>query len=313
MKDIRLFIYANSFATRTLLYHVDYLFNFHVSEILLLKENHTDAEVFHRNRNLKLLFCDKIEDAIIKADMTIALLDDNIPKNKLGRIVDLSSQAGKECLVINNPWSTSTVKNGIENLSRGHIAEYSEKPVILLVSTGRFAELYYTELLLNEIMFRENVSIVQEYSESTKLLISQLSVFGIVNESILRSINNSFLHANIIIKSILLTELSSETDEYRIKPDCTIMTCLSDCECFSRLFDLFTYKYNRSLDLVTYLPYFIFKKYENNDLPIYCDQPTTMLRNREVDIYDIYNEHIERILKEAVLSKLAMPTGVKII
>lgn len=310
MKDIRLFIYANSFVTRTVLYHVDYLFNFHVSEILLLKENHTDVEVFHRNRNLKLLFCEKIEDAIIKADMTIALLDDNIPKNKLERIVDFSSQTGKECLVIKNPWATSTVKNGIENLSHGHIAEYSEKPVILLVSTGRFAELYYTELLLNEIMFRENVSIVQEYSESTKLLISQLSAFGIVNESILRSINNSFSHANIIIKSILLTELYSETDEYRIRPDCTIMTCLPDCECFSQLFDLFTYKYNRPLDLVTYLPYVVFEKYEKNDLPIYCNQPPTGLRNLAVDIY---NEHIEQILRETVLSKLAMPRGVRII
>ena len=52
MESIKLFLYANSYAARTILYHADYLFNFSVSEVYLLTENHTNKENLHRNNNI---------------------------------------------------------------------------------------------------------------------------------------------------------------------------------------------------------------------------------------------------------------------
>lgn len=310
MEGVRLFLYANSFATRTILYHADYLFKFRVSEIYLLTENHTSEEKIHRSNNIILSLCERVEDAIFKADMTIALIDENTPENKLTRVIEFSSQVGKKCFVIKNPWAHPPIKETNIISTKKEVVEYSKKPVILLMSTGKFAELYYTELLLNRILFKENISFIQEYSTSTKYLIDQLAQFGIVRESVLQSLDNSFSKASIIIKSISLTELSNELYIDSIKPDYIAMTCLSDYIYSSQLSNLFSYKYGRTIDLVTYLPYIVFEKYEKDYLPIYCNQSTITPENGGIDIY---NEHIDRIVKEAVLAKLAIPSGVRIL
>lgn len=310
MESIKLFLYANSYAARTILYHIDYLFNFFVSEVFLLTENHTNKENLHRDNNIMVSFCDRIEDAITNADMTIALVDENIPDNKITRVVELSLQIGKKCLVINNPWSNSTIKDKKTISTKNDVTEYCKKPVVLLLSTGRFAELYFTELLLNRILFEENISFAQEYSTNTKHLIDQLAPFGVIRNSILQSLETSISQASIIIKSISFAELSNELFVDSIKPDYIVMTCLSDYMYSSQLTNLFTYKYGRTIDLVTYLPYIVFEKYEKNYLPIYCNQSTRIQENCGIDIY---NEHIDRIVKESVLAKIAIPNGVRII
>lgn len=315
MENIKLFLYANSYAARTILYHADYLFNFFVSEVYLLAENHTNKEHFHRGNfhrgnNIHISFCDRIEDAITNADIIIALVDENIPNNKVTRVVEFSSQIGKKCLVINNPWSNSTIKNKNTISTKNDVAEYCKKPVILLLSTGKFAELFFTELILNRILFEENICFVQECSPNTKYLIDQLAPLGVVQKSILQSLENSSSQASIIIKAISFDELSNELYVDSIKPDYIVMTCLSDYMYSSQLSNLFACKYGRKIDLVTYLPYIVFEKYENNFLPIYCNRPIQRQDNCEIDIY---NEHIDRIVKESVLAKIAIPNGVRFI
>lgn len=151
----KLFIYANSYSARMLIFHAEYLFNCKIMDIYILRENHNDNEHFSISPHINLTLCNSIHDAVKQSDITIVLFDKNVPQDMVNNIRQLSDKLGKKCIVINDVWNTERLDRQQNNLISNTILDYSNTPVVLSLSVGQFTGQYCVELLLNKIFLMQ--------------------------------------------------------------------------------------------------------------------------------------------------------------
>lgn len=312
MKAEKIFLYADSYATKTLLFHIDRLFNTHISTIYLLKENHKEKEEYYFSSQIHVVVLENIESIVKAVDLSIALIDKSTPNRKVNEIKDLSALYGGRCVIFDNPWSKTTSESR-ENVDKllYPTNEYQKKPVILVVSISRFSEQYCIEVILNKIFTEEGVPFTQEYSRELNYIVDCLSSLDMVHCSFNK---HECDEASLIIKTIEINSLIDEDFARQflstISPDFIILAGAIDCKQFEEIDRLFWYKYSLKTDMFIASPYIAFERFDGEINAVYCDctkefYSRNVLSNREANF--------ENELRNRIFAKISMPLGVYII
>ena len=298
MADI--FVFSNSYVTKTILLSLDYLFAFKVGRVILLKENHSH-DVF--SNNLKVDLYNTIEECVANCDTIIIVEDEHIPDRSIDLITSISSS--KKVIRINNSIG-SLYENKKQSASVNSIIQfpYDKHPVILCLSLSPISQQIYIELLLNHLFNDENIAFCQVFSRETETFLQELKLTGQLNKQLEHTLSQSTINAgDIILYSLNIRNISfiNEYLEYirYLKPDYTMV--LVDAKFDKYLFAKRVIEYGvfSSLDITIKSHYALYDKrnvFYCEDICAYNDE-----------FVDIETNSLGPILMDNIATKLAFP------
>ena len=307
----KIFVYGNSYATRTLLFHIEHLLDFEISDVYVLSENHKTDEEFVISEHICIHRRERIEEVLPEIDIVLALKDENSPMNKLNAIVQAAEKMHFACFVIDNPWQNYNSSKSLSTIENEVLTdEHRTKPVVLNISVGRYPQQYCTEIALNKIFTNEKLSFKQHYSYETKKLIFQLNNIGIAKKDLILPAQNTD-EGSLIIHSIHIEDIvDASAEQYffnNITPDCIVLSCMLSWRGLSDLRNLLKVKYNLMIDFVAVSPYIEFEKCSNDYSALYAGNSVAM------DGISNQTHDFEQRLKNSIFGKIATPEGVHII
>lgn len=279
---------SNSLVNRTLAFNLDYVLNEQVENILLPAENHSVDETLYFGGKENILICSSVDDAVSKGDIIIAS-----NKNTIARLPET-----KRSIFVTNPWAEE-----IENIPESEVPKCTNiKPKIAVLSLGRFADQYYTEILVNKILFEIGAKIHQIYSKETRSILSELTNQGILNKDIWGCEEDK---ADIMVVSIDGTKFHNDAeficDLNRLSPDMLFV-------CIDRTIEAIDVINNiigivRQVNLTIRSPYISYDVGTGVKYPVYCG---FIKDNTSVSSLDA---ELESHLKKQIMKCLYFPTG----
>ena len=300
-----IFVFSNSFHTRTILFKLDYLLNFKIDEIILLTENHNQKENYIFNNDIKIKLFKSIDECIAACDCIFLLKDETIPVKSINYILNKSSEYNKKCYEIQNPWeekgADNIYKNDYEN------CDFDKRPVILNIALGEIAQQYCTEVLINEILAENDVEFKQFYSYATKNFLLQLNSYGILNIDISKHLDMSAYQYDIIICSIDIGENLYDVQKYidffrLIKSDFIILQTGIKFDKYQIAKNIIKYVCFSQLDLLIKTHYSLL----DNLFVVYCYEEI----EEDSLILDIESINLKKQLMFKMFSKIAYPEGI---
>ncbi len=170
MKDI--FIFSDAFTARNLSYEIEYLCNININNIYLPYENHNRNERFNSGSNVKVCICDSLDECINNSDIIIVA----------NPTMNLQTYNNKETIFITNPWVCDSTGE-IEYSTNAKSINFN-KPLIAIVSIGKYTDQYCIEILVNKILHENNAKIMQFFSPETHSVINDFARAGILNTNL---------------------------------------------------------------------------------------------------------------------------------
>lgn len=309
---MKVFICSNSFVTRTLLFNIDYLFNFSVEKIILLLENHHSNEKFIFSSKIEVKFNDNIDECLSDCDIIFLIKDLNIP-NKIVNYIELRSlQLNKQYIVIDNPWEDYNNKLQYTNNTYTNIINnpgIKKCPVILCISLGITSQPYCLELLLNKIFNQNNIITKQYYSIQTYDLFRQIESADLLNSKILFSNYTSDENNQVYICSYPTNEQMDDEKtcmEFieKLSPDYIILqTNIKEYDLVN-ISNILYYNFGTKIDFFIKSQY-----YDFNGHKVYCSNIKINSSNSP-NLMSIESEDLEYHLKQDMLSKIALPESI---
>ena len=301
----KIFVFSNSFATRTVLFGLDSLFNIKFDEVLLLKENHNQKEIFLFNTNIKIKLYESIDDCICLCDSIIMIKDDNIPEKSINYISCKSKELDKQCFEIINPWKNK-LSSSTNNIDDKNI-DFKKYPVILNISLGTISQSYCVEILLNKIFTKNSIGFKQFYSKEMENFLLQLDGYGILSSNFSRQIKFPEYQYNIIIYSINIGESIYNIKKYidilrHIASDFTILQTDIKFNEYESAKNIIKYGCFSQLDMLIKSHYNVV----DEKLTVYCAKKI----NEDSLVKDIESISLENKLSFNIFSKIAFPEGI---
>ncbi len=308
MKNI--FIISNSFSTRTILYHIDYLLNFSIGKIYILQENHDYLEAHNISNKVVLVSSEDIDKYIYTSDVVLILQDKYMPRKTIDHIKLLVTEKNK-LIIVDNPWS---VNNPAENkLNKG--IRYDTNPVILQIVFGEYTQHYCTEILLNKILSNEDVPFIQDFSIETLSLIEQLSQYGIINKKIIQSKQSNLNNYSVVVKSLHVNQYREMSKDKKfieimgvLSPSYIIMNISLNCIINDSMKNMFIHKYNKPIDIIVKSPYV--------EIDLTHSKCSTYCASLDVDLNKTYSptsSYFEKQLQVDLFAKISLPKDIVII
>lgn len=294
-----IFLFSDSYNTKTFILSLDYLLDRNIKEIILLKENHIVNEF--NNSKYKIILFDNLYDCINAADFIIIIQSNYLLTESINLIRKESKKRHVDCYILKNKISNCHINNKI-------VSEFSfEKyPTILCVSIGDFTQQIYIELILNKIFEKLEINTKQFFTEKTFDWIQQLKNYGLLSKSLEKQF--LFDEYNIVISSINILNIEKLYDYLNlikhISPDFLIIMTELNCDILAieNLKNIIKYNCNLPVDLIINSRYYFY----NNKYHVYC---SNKIKKSKL-IYDIEYNKLECKIEEKILSKLAFPKGV---
>lgn len=282
---MKIFIFLNGFISRTLLFQLDYILNERLESIILLSENHSEEDVsfYYNNRN-KIFIYDNIETCIEKCDTIVLenrVINPEIKKSK------------KRKVYISVPDRTEEVlKESIP------LYDYSQKPVIAILSMGLYNDSYCTEILINKILNNIGALPLQLFSKRTSSLLENLEQEGILNPKLIKKPNeeNSDIFV-ICIDCDGYTYSDFNSLISKISPDMLVLCTNYIFKNENEIRNFF--HYIKEIDIIISSPYIPYEVNPGKYYAVFCKKNNI---NNSNSI--IYNENLESILKETIFKKL---------
>ncbi len=290
-----------------MIWHLDYLMKFSLTEVLLLKENHTNNESFSYVSNIKITLCENIEKCLYNSDICIVVKDDDIPESSINRLLNLSIKYEKKCYILKNPF-----KNNLYSAEK--INQYFQKievekqPVILNISLGYISQSYAVEILIDKIFNNHNIFVKHFYTNHTYSILQQLNNNELLKSDISKRIfrNEGDNHYNAIICSVNigenLKEISSYMDLFRkIKADYTILQTDRNFDDDKIVKNILLYGCFTNIEMIIKSHYIK----TNQDNFVYCN--STIYNNNIIK--DLELDSLESDLCKGMFSKISLPSG----
>jgi hypothetical protein len=296
----KLFIFANSYAAKTILLGIDYLINIDISEILLLSENHNSNEKTSYTNGVKVRLFDDINNCIKAADYIILLQDEKLPVKSIDYVITTAKIFNKKCFHFRIPQFTPTICTANKD-----DCDFVNRPVVLCISIGSVSQQRFSEIILNKILSELNINFRQYFSSDTEQFILQLDNCGILNRNLSHQLHNSDDSYQIIINSISIDNLS------RIKEYVNLLNaCSPDYIILNTEFNYFDYNYIKMfVEFVCFSRLDILLKSRfrivDSNFTVYCKKHIEEIV--EDGIYDIEIDDIEKAIRNSLLAKLAFP------
>ena len=215
------FLISSSYIENTLITNLDYLIGMNISEIVLLKENHSETEYANLNK-LKIVLFDSVENAVLYSDMTIIIKPYNSDNGNYESIALNLQKNDKVCYYFD--------LDKLDNNSCGQNNCFQESavPIILLISVGQFNQIQNIEFSLNRIFNNNNVQFHQVFSEASTELINYLKKNNLFNQKI--DNQNCCSSYDVEIRTINTDNIEKAINDinlidsiYKISPDFVIL------------------------------------------------------------------------------------------
>lgn len=284
---INIALLTNSITDRTLIFNLSYVLNEPINNIFLLAENHNFNEVFYNHENIYI--CNNIDEAINSSDIVVTI-------NK--KCADLFPKS-KNVLFIQNPWIKNRfVVPEIESIKQSS----NGKPIIAILSIGKFTDHYYIEILVNKILSENGANTLQFFSKETMCILSELSKFKVLNHNLL----NTKEDADVIVVSIDGTKYHNDAEFIcalsQLSPDILFL-------CIDRTFKKVTDIENitrivREISLTIQSPYIAYETGTGIQYPVYCGYDENKLFiNSSDSILNLY-------LYKQIIKNLYLPNDI---
>ena len=279
---------SNSLINRTLAFNISYVLDREIDNIFLPAENHSQDEIFFSGRE-KIHISNDIDDIVSKSD--IIIVANNNCSNRF--------QKSKRTIFINNPWANETESTQGEE----DFQNLSSKPVIAILSLGRFTDQYYTEILVNKILQENGAKIYQIYSDETFSILSELLVQDMLNESL---INVKIEEADVIVVSLDGTKFHNDAEFVcelnRISPDILFVCIDKTIEKIDNINNIA--EIVRKINLTVRSPYASYDVGTGVKYPIYCGISEDGFGVSSLDT------ELESYFRELIMKTLYFPTGI---
>lgn len=280
---------TNSITARMLMYQIDYVLNIPVKNIYVLSENHNKSEIFPTN-GAKVTICDSYDEFIQKSELIIT-------SNKQETLAHIDN---RKLLFIDSPW------NGYENHSmNGCLTKklnYSNAPVVFILSIGDFTDQYHIEILVNKIVASKTKRIAQIFTPETKALLDSIAKSKNINPNLVNACNNNdgdviIISANNISNDLELIQIIKE-----ISPDYFIL-CVDYS--FNGLNEVELFFSNIcKTNIVVQSPYITNKLLEGKQWSVYCNVEKSNV------FHNTLEKDFENYLELHIMQKIFMPNSI---
>lgn len=295
----KVFIFSNTFVAKNILYKIKYLLNIDIKQIILLSENHSEKE-FARGDQINVILYNNLGDCISHADITIMIIDKNIPITSIDYIITESQRTGKRYIKIQNPWSEEST----DDMNQCKEYDFNKIPTVLCVGLGIESQLYCMELLINKILTTSKVKFNQLYSKCTENLLLQFDD-ELLNKSLTQQLRPSDKECDVIVRSINIGRNINNLMKYAetiklTNADFLILQVSADFNDNESAKNIIKFGCFSTLDIITKSRYLSIGR-----LNVYCnkiDDNNSLTMN--IDDCDI-----EEKLKFLLFSKISYPDG----
>ena len=280
---------TNSITARMLMYQIDYVLNIPVKNIYVLSENHNKSEIFPTS-GAKVTICDSYDEFIQKSELIIT-------SNKQETLAHIDN---RKLLFIDSPW------NGYENHSmNGCLTKklnYSNAPVVFILSIGDFTDQYHIEILVNKIVASKTKRIAQIFTPETKALLDSIAKSKNINPNLVNACNNNdgdviIISANNISNDLELIQIIKE-----ISPDYFIL-CVDYS--FNGLNEVELFFSNIcKTNIVVQSPYITNKLLEGKQWSVYCNV------EKSNAFHNTLEKDFENYLELHIMQKIFMPNSI---
>ena len=172
-----LFLMSDSFTERMILYKINYLLNWNIEEVILLRENHLQGEVFVTDE-IAVTIKENIDECVESSDNIIIVKSLCIEPRTIDYVLQKAQNYNKECFVIDNCFEDIQLK------SKGELySEFKQYPTVLNIALGMDSQPYCMEILLNRIFEEKRIKFKQIFTEETKRFLWNLNSYGVLNFS----------------------------------------------------------------------------------------------------------------------------------
>lgn len=278
---------SNSLINRTLTFLLNYVLGIEIENVFLPIENHSSDEIFLEGGEC-IHICDSVEEAINRSDIIIAsnsAVIHNLPKSK-------------KAVLINNPWADK----GKIMLSNDGFRRIDNKPLIIIMSLGKFTDQYCTEILINKILSENGAKVHQIYSTETQSILTDLSKQGLLRHSL---INTREDESDVIVVSIDGTKYHNDAECVcelsRFSPDMLFVCVDRTIDSVSEINNIAGIVCN--VNMTIHSPYISYDVGTGAKYPIYCG-----FGNNDFSIAS-FDRNLEAYLKKEILKSLYFPAG----
>lgn len=300
MSDI--FVFSNSYVTKTILLSLKYLFTFEVDRIILLKENHSYDEF---SKSLKVDLYNSIEECVANSDTIIIIEDEFIPDISI-ELIERISSSKKIIRIKNSIISLNKSKKQSANVNSITRLQYDKQPVVLCLSLSPISQQIYIELLLNNLFYNENIAFSQVFSRATETFLQELKLTGYLNKPLEDKLSqNSDDTSGVILYSLNINNISF-LNEYLehvryIKPDYVMALVDAKFDKYSFVKKVIEYGVFSSLDITIKSHYAL---YDKRNVFYYED-----IHTDNDAVVDIETNNLGHILMDNITTKLALPNS----
>lgn len=291
---MNIFLISNSYIETTLSYNLDYLLKQKIDNIFLLSENHSVSELLIKNSPIKIKLFNNLDEAIIASDMIINIPFEDMSLSLTDKLIKSSNKYNKKLNIYDFPIQKQKIDIDIDRT-----LNYSNVPVLVLLSIGNYHQMHNTEILINKMFSEFNLNLYQKFSHSSSTLINSIKKETEKNERY-DIITLSFEFNDI-------EEIFNNSDLYElfdiINPDYFVVNVESDYLHVEEIKKMFFYRYNIDVGL------FLMSNFISIEKDGYM-RPLYYISKKNDNIYFCSDKNIYEIVRRKILSKIALPQDI---
>ena len=301
----KVFVFGNSYNTRTLLSQLGNILNEKIEKVVLLNENHNLKKDFKLcPYRIELFYT--IKQCINEANLIIVLQSEKMPVNSINEIIKICDQESKRLIIIPNLLYRKEDSNFLIDIIKD---ENFDGPIILNIALGDYVQHVCGELKINSILSKNNISFKQIFSLKSKELLQHFLKSDLLIKELKKQLCQEISSYDVMIISLDLDHDINNLKKYqscfqKILPDCIILqTDMGFCN-MEYVQSVIQQCSGDKIDINIYSRY---KKVDVEHI-VYCTcAPYTY--NHEENV-DIESDNLSQFLKLKIFSCIAMPEGV---
>lgn len=183
---MKVLIIANTYVSHLVASGLSFITDGFVHSMIFLREFIMPNETFF-NFNKEIMVCDSLEKALDICDQIWIFSDENMSKMSIDRIRKTAEENNKEIIDFKNPWDNRR-GSVYRPLPLSTIEKkYNDLPKILIVSIGKWTQLYSVEVFFTQMLIQKNARIALQLSEPTIDFFNQLNGKKLLNKRIILS------------------------------------------------------------------------------------------------------------------------------
>lgn len=245
-----IFLLSSSYIENTIIPNLEYLMGVNISEIVLLKENHTESE-FAKLATVRVKLFNNIYEALTYSDLII-IDAGTVENSKINSCIKIAKMNKKIYHIINLTQAGDVLILPDEKIK--------SVPLIFIITLGEFHQSPSFELSINEMFNNCKVPFYQDFSPVTRSIIANFQNNHILNPLIQKSISNS--NFKVAIRTINERSIKQICDNVYfvdmindLQPDYIALICENNLLNDDDYKNILQYRFNRRINLILHSDY----------------------------------------------------------